>query len=158
VGAIGAFGQGMGDRDIAAAWSGGSVWFKVPESVRIILKGSRPVNVSAKDIALNMLKKFGADGLLGCAVEIYGDDTETFTLDERITISSMATEMGAIALLFPPSGEVIEYCKSRSYQIINPVYAEADTIYANDYELDFGSFRQLLPFRETASYILCRRY
>ena len=48
MGAIGSFGQGMGDQDIAATWAKGSVWFKVPESVKIILKGKRPENVSAK--------------------------------------------------------------------------------------------------------------
>ncbi len=65
LGAIGAFGQGMGDRDIAAAWSRGSVWFKVPESVKIVLAGDRPEHLSAKDIVLNLLQKFGADSLLG---------------------------------------------------------------------------------------------
>jgi aconitase A len=62
------------------------------------------------------------------------------TLDERITISSMATEMGAIALLFPPSSAVIDYCTERSYQLINPVYADPDARYAKTIELDIGSF------------------
>ncbi len=48
LGAIGAFGQGMGDRDIAAAWARGSVWFKVPESVKISFTGDRPANVSCQ--------------------------------------------------------------------------------------------------------------
>ncbi|HLO58495.1 MAG TPA: aconitase/3-isopropylmalate dehydratase large subunit family protein [Bacteroidales bacterium] len=141
LGAIGAFGQGMGDRDIAAAWSRGSVWFKVPETIKVILQGYKPELVSAKDIALNMLRHFGADGLLGYAVEIYGMDTENLTLDERITISSMATEMGAIALLFPPSNAVIEYCKSRSYETINPVYSDNSARYANSITLDLSAFR-----------------
>lgn len=140
LGAIGAFGQGMGDRDIAAAWSRGSVWFRVPETVKITLTGERPENISAKDIVLNMLKFFGADGLLGYAVEMYGEETDMLTLDERITISSMATEMGAIALLFPPSSAVIDYCTERSYQLINPVYADPDARYAKTIELDIGSF------------------
>jgi 3-isopropylmalate dehydratase small subunit len=141
LGAIGAFGQGMGDRDIAAAWSRGSVWFKVPETIKVILQGYRPEMVSAKDIALNMLRHFGADGLLGYAVEIYGMDTENLTLDERITISSMATEMGAIALLFPPSNAVIDYCKSRSYETMNPVYADNIARYAKTITLDMAEFR-----------------
>lgn len=141
LGAIGAFGQGMGDRDIAAAWSRGSVWFKVPETVKIFFNGERNNSVSAKDIALNMLKEFGADGLLGYAVELYGDEVHRLTLDERMTISSMATEMGAIALLFPPSDEVIEYCKSRSYQIINPVHADPEASYAKEFQLDIQLFK-----------------
>lgn len=144
VGAIGAFGQGMGDRDIAAAWSHGSVWFKVPGSVRIHLKGERPEHVSAKDIALHLLRRFGADGLLGYSVELYGDEVEILTLDERITISSMATEAGAIALIFPPSSEIIKYCKARSYQSFVPVYADADALYAQTYELDMADFKQVI--------------
>jgi 3-isopropylmalate/(R)-2-methylmalate dehydratase large subunit len=58
LGAIGAFGQGMGDRDIAAAWARGSVWFKVPKSVKVTLKGAKPTKISAKDIVLNLLKYF----------------------------------------------------------------------------------------------------
>lgn len=140
LGAIGAFGQGMGDRDIAAAWSRGSVWFKVPESVKITLKGKRPELVSAKDIVLNLLKKFGADGLLGCSVEFYGDEVEALTLDERITISSMATEMGAIILLFPPSSMVIDYSRSRSSVDFKPVYADPEALYIKSIELDLSSF------------------
>jgi 3-isopropylmalate/(R)-2-methylmalate dehydratase large subunit len=140
LGAIGAFGQGMGDRDIAAAWARGSVWFKVPESVKISFMGERNPLVTAKDIALNLLKRFGADGLLGYSVELYGEEADKLTLDERITISSMATEMGAIAILFPPSEEVLHYCESRSYSPIFPKYADPDARYLQEHVLDIGLF------------------
>jgi len=73
MGAIGCFGQGMGDQDIAAAWANGAVWFKVPQSVKINLTGKRPGNVTAKDIVLNLLSIFGANKLLGLSVEICGE-------------------------------------------------------------------------------------
>jgi 3-isopropylmalate/(R)-2-methylmalate dehydratase large subunit len=144
LGAIGAFGQGMGDRDIAAAWARGSVWFKVPDSVKITLNGKRPPIVSAKDIVLNLLKKFGADGLLGYACELYGEEVENLTLDERITISSMATEMGAIVLLFPPSPAVLSYCQSRTLVPFEPVYADRDAAYRHLYEMNLESFTPVL--------------
>jgi len=144
LGAIGAFGQGMGDRDIAASWSRGAVWFKVPESIRITLQGHRPPMVSAKDIALNLLKIFGTDSLLGHSVELYGEEVDRFTFDERITIASMATEMGAIILLFPPSSTVIDYCQSRSHTRFTPVYADEDAIYRKEYELKLGEFKPAL--------------
>jgi len=140
LGAIGAFGQGMGDRDIAAAWARGSVWFKVPESVKISFTGERPPNVSAKDIALNLLKRFGADGMLGYVVELYGEEVKKLTLDERITISSMATEMGAIAIIIPPSDAVIHYCESRSYSPVKAVYADMDARYIEELVLDIGIY------------------
>ncbi len=72
LGAIGAFGQGMGDMDISAAWHEGKVWFKIPHSVKINLEGSIPGDVSSKDIVLNLLRIFGANSLLGYSIEIEG--------------------------------------------------------------------------------------
>jgi 3-isopropylmalate/(R)-2-methylmalate dehydratase large subunit len=140
MGAIGSFGQGMGDQDIAAAWANGSIWFKVPESVKIILNGKRPANVTAKDIALNLLSVFGANKLLSYSVEFYGEEIEALTLDERITISSMGTEMGAIILLFTPSPAVMEYCEKSTGHKLEPVFADANAQYAKVIELDLSTF------------------
>ena len=140
LGAIGAFGQGMGDRDIAAAWANGKSWFKVPKSVKITLKGKRPANVYAKDIVLNLLNKFGANTLLGYSVEMYGEDVENITLDQRITISSMATEMGAIIILFPPTDEIIKYAEEHSGRKIENIAADTDAVYDQEFELDMSKF------------------
>ncbi len=140
VGAIGALGQGMGDRDIAAAWTQGSVWFKVPSTVKINIVGKRPANIMAKDIVLNLLHRFGANTLLGNAVELYGDVVEKLTLDERITISSMATEMGAISILIPPSDEVLNYCRECYDGEFIPVYADDNAVYENEFSLDASKF------------------
>jgi 3-isopropylmalate/(R)-2-methylmalate dehydratase large subunit len=110
LGAIGAFGQGMGDMDIAAAWAHGKVWFEVPPTVRLELRGT-PAGTSPKDVALHLLRHFGAAGLLGCAAEVSGPWAEALPLHGRITLASLATEMGAIALLFPPSADVIAHCR-----------------------------------------------
>jgi len=111
LGAIGAFGQGMGDQDIAHAFAYGQVWFKVPPTVRIRLEGQPAPGTSAKDVALVLLRHFGADGLLGCAAELYGAYVDALDLAGRVTIASMCTEMGGIILLFPPNEAVIEYCR-----------------------------------------------
>jgi 3-isopropylmalate dehydratase small subunit len=140
LGAVGAFGQGMGDMDIAAAWNKGRVWFKTPDSVRLKLSGKLPDYVSSKDIILNLLRIFGANSLLGHSVEMYGEASENLTLDQRITISSMATEMGAIIILFPPSKEIIEYCSSRSKVHFDPVYADNDAVYTKTFDIDVTGF------------------
>jgi homoaconitate hydratase family protein/3-isopropylmalate dehydratase small subunit len=144
LGAIGAFGQGMGDMDIASAWNRGRVWFKVPESVRIDLKGKFPPDIAAKDIVLNLLKHFGANTLLGYSLEIYGDDIDNLSLDDRITVSSMATEMGAIILLFPPDQRIIDYCRARTKDDFEPVYADSDALYADTHTIDVTGFRQMV--------------
>ncbi len=140
LGAIGAFGQGMGDIDIAAAFAKGKVWFKVPESVKITLTGKRPGNITAKDITLNLLSVFGANKLLGYSVEIYGEEVDKLTLDERITIASMATEMGAIILLFTPSQEVMDYCEKATGRKLEKISADADAVYAHEFTLDLSTF------------------
>ncbi|HJN06147.1 MAG TPA: aconitase family protein, partial [Bacteroidales bacterium] len=140
LGAICAFGQGMGDKDISAAFNKGKVWFKVPESVKITLTGIRPDNVSAKDIVLNLLHKFGANSLLGMAVEFYGYEVDKLTLDERITIASMGTEMGVIILLFPPNDEVIQYCEKSTGRKLDRIEADSDATYADEHIIDISTF------------------
>lgn len=144
IGAVGAFGQGMGDMDIAAAWHTGKVWFKVPHSVRVNLTGAAPADVSSKDIILNLLKIFGANSLLGYSIEMYGEATEKLSLDERITISSMATEMGAIIILFPPSESIIGYCSQRAGKKFKPLASDSDAYYEKEFTIDAGSFTAMV--------------
>jgi 3-isopropylmalate dehydratase small subunit len=101
LGAVGAFGQGMGDQDIAYAFSYGKIWFKVPPTIKIVLKGTPSKIATPKDIVLILLKEFGANGLLGYSAEIYGKYVDSLMLDGKITIASMATEMGGIIMFFP---------------------------------------------------------
>jgi 3-isopropylmalate/(R)-2-methylmalate dehydratase large subunit len=144
LGAIGAFGQGMGDMDIAAAWHEGKVWFKIPQSVKIILDGAIPENVSSKDVVLNLLKIFGANSLLSCSIEMEGLAVSRLTLDDRITISSMATEMGAVIILFPPTKEVIDYCSKRTGREFKPLYADKDASYYKTFHADAAGFRPMV--------------
>jgi len=129
LGAYGTFGQGMGDKDISYAWSYGKIWYKVPPSVKIILKGTTSKNVTPKDITLKLLEEFGANGLLGYSAEIYGEYVDTLDLDGRITISSMATEMGGIIILFPTKGGVI---------------ADEDADYEKTFEVDISGVKPMI--------------
>jgi len=142
LGAIGAFGQGMGDQDIAVAWAKGSLWFKVPKSIKLNFIGKKPENVSAKDIALNLLGKFGANDLLGYSVEFYGEAIDKLTLDERITIASMGTEMGAIILFFTPNEEIMKYSEARVGRKLELVKADSDAQYEQVIDIDISKYTQ----------------
>jgi 3-isopropylmalate/(R)-2-methylmalate dehydratase large subunit len=144
LGAIGAFGQGMGDMDISAAWHEGKVWFKIPESVKVIFEGDIPEDVCSKDIALNLLRIFGANSLLGYSIEIDGPSVAGLTLDDRITISSMATEMGAVIILFPPSNEILDYCSERTNKEFKALYSDADAKYCKTFLVDVAGFRPMV--------------
>jgi len=128
LGAIGAFGQGMGDKDIAHAWAYGKIWFKVPSSVKIVLKGKPSPLATPKDVVLRLLKEFGADGLLGYSAEIYGEYVDSLSLDGLVTIASMATEMGAIIILFP----------------YDNLKADSDAIYEKTFEVDITDLKPLI--------------
>ena len=140
MGSIGSFGQGMGDQDIAATWAKGFVWFKVPATVKLNFTGKRPANVSAKDVVLNLLGIFGANKLLGYSVELAGPDIDKLTLAERVTISSMATEMGAIILLFSPSPAVLAELKALTGKDYQTVLPDKDAVYEKVFDIDFGKF------------------
>jgi 3-isopropylmalate/(R)-2-methylmalate dehydratase large subunit len=144
LGAIGAFGQGMGDMDISAAWHEGKVWFKVPHSVKIIFAGIIPPDVTSKDIVLNLLKIFGANSLLGYSIEIEGPCVEHLTLDDRITISSMATEMGAVIILFSPSPEIVKYCSAHTKIAYKPLFPDKDALYLKTFNIDVSLFRPMI--------------
>jgi 3-isopropylmalate/(R)-2-methylmalate dehydratase large subunit len=129
MGAVGAFGQGMGDQDIAYAWSAGKVWFKVPKSAKVILIGKPGPTATAKDIVLKMLQVLGAGGLLGYAAEITGEIVNDLTLEDRVTIASMSTEMGGIISLFEPSPAILDYCRNAGGQDFQPIAADGDAHY-----------------------------
>jgi len=144
LGAIGAFGQGMGDMDIAATWHKGKIWFKVPPSAKIVFTGDLHSGLTAKDFILNLLKIFGANSLLGFSVELYGSVIEKMSLDERITISSMGTEMGAIIILFPPSAGIIDFCREKCKTNFIPLFADQDALYDKSFEINVGEFVRMV--------------
>ena len=96
-GALGALGTGSGVTDVAIALAKGRLWFKVPPTVKVILGGSLPSGVSAKDAALTMLKEFGSSELLYYSLEI---ETESLALADKLCIANMALEIGVKDCLF----------------------------------------------------------
>ena len=141
VGAIGAFGQGMGDQDVAYAFARGKVWFKVPPTVRIFIDGERAAGVSAKDITLALLGELGSSGLLGFAAEIYGDVVDAMDLSDRITLASMATEMAGIIILFTPNAAILDELKVLTGRTFEAVAADRDAHYERDIRLDISGLQ-----------------
>ncbi len=134
-GAIGAFGTGMGSSDIALAWASGHTWLKVPETIRIQVRGKLPPRVSAKDLSLVVARQIGNDGAAYRSVEYHGLDD--FSLASRQTLACMTTEIGAKAGLIPPSGEVTE-----RFHIPSWLRLEPGARYERELTVDLGT---LLP-------------
>ena len=145
LGAIGAFGQGMGDQDIAFAYRAGKTWFEVPYTIKITVTGELRPPCTAKDLTLACLRQLGASGALGLAVEFYGPTIEALDLPGRITLSSMMTEMGGIVGLIPPSEEVLAFCRARTgREDLAAVEADPDAQYVQEIEIDISDLEPLI--------------
>jgi len=107
LGAVGAFGQGMGDQDIAFAFKTGRTWFEVPPTMRVVVEGELRYPCTARDLTLAVLREVGSSGALGRAVEFVGPAIEALDLAGRITLASQVTEMGGI-IGFPISGSAAQ--------------------------------------------------
>ncbi len=80
------------------------------------------------------------------AIQLKSKDTaaESLSLDDRITISSMATEMGAVIILFSPSKEIIEYCSKHAANEFKAFYADEDANYFKIFQVDVAGFRPMV--------------
>jgi 3-isopropylmalate/(R)-2-methylmalate dehydratase large subunit len=145
LGAIGAFGQGMGDQDIAFTFKAGKTWFEVPYSIKVTIKGDLKPPCTAKDLTLACLGQLGASGALGQAVEFYGPAVEALDLPGRITLASMMTEMGGIIGLIPPSEEVLAYCRDRTGRSdMAATHADPGAQYTQEIEIDITGLEPLV--------------
>lgn len=114
-GAIGAIGIGMGATDMCSVWLNGSIWLKVPRTIKVNVMGDAPSGVFAKDISLMMVGKLGVMGADYCCVEFAGSYIEGRSLSERMTLCNMSAEAGAKCAIVPAnvaSDEDAEFAES----------------------------------------------
>lgn len=137
-GALNAFSCGWGSTDIAITLAKGKNWFKVPETVKILITGRLPFGVSAKDIILHIIGRLGANGCTYQAVEFYGPVVDQLSMDGRFTISNMAVEMGAKCGFFAVDKKTRSWLKMRTKKKIDPVQADRDAQYAQIMEFDIS--------------------
>ncbi|MBC7329320.1 3-isopropylmalate dehydratase large subunit [bacterium] len=138
-GALGALSTGVGSTDLAAAAFSGKLWFKVPQTIKIILKGNPPPTTQPKDLVLYLIGQMGADGATYKSVELYGDVIKDIDMDGRFTICNMGVEMGAKFMIIPPDEQTIEWAKQHSSRPFTPVWADEDAIYEEIREFDISS-------------------
>lgn len=123
-GAIGAFSSGIDRTEAASLMLTGETWLKVPNSIKMILRGKLQPGVSAKDVVLHIIDDISASGANYCSVEFHGD-LDQFSVEERFTIANMGVEMGAKNAFFPADNVTTKFLKSigipaSQYTAINP--------------------------------------
>ncbi|MBN2156564.1 MAG: 3-isopropylmalate dehydratase large subunit [Candidatus Lokiarchaeota archaeon] len=100
-GAFNCFSTGVGATDICNAFATGTLWFKVPEPLHLIIKKSTfEKGVFAKDLALSLLEEYGVDDLIYQAMEFSGPGLRNLTISSRVTLANMSVEMGAKNAIF----------------------------------------------------------
>jgi 3-isopropylmalate/(R)-2-methylmalate dehydratase large subunit len=138
-GAVNAFATGVGSTDMAAGMLSGSLWFRVPETMKITVKGKLGEGVYAKDIALMMVGDITADGATYMALEIGGETIDDLDLDGRLTISNLAVEMGAKVGLMEADARTLDFFKGRTSARFEPVGSDPGAAYADELEFDVTS-------------------
>ncbi|MCI9135413.1 MAG: 3-isopropylmalate dehydratase large subunit [Lachnospiraceae bacterium] len=128
-GCVGAFSSGIGYTEMASILGTGTMWIKVPETIRVIIEGELPANVTSKDIILRLIGDLGADGATYQALEFAGDTVERMTIASRMTMANMAIEAGAKCALFVPDEKTAEYCKIELTEKETSLAADEDASY-----------------------------
>jgi 3-isopropylmalate/(R)-2-methylmalate dehydratase large subunit len=136
LGAVGAAGFGMGTTDIAGAMYKGRLWFEVPVTIRIDVRGRFKNYVGAKDLILYVIKSLTTSGALNRAVEFSGETIDRMDLSERITVASMVTEMSGDVGFMVPDKRVTHFVESRGGRPVEPLTADTDAVYEKVYEFN----------------------
>lgn len=137
-GAFGAFATGIGATEMSTVWAVGSLWLKVPETIRIEVDGSLPSQVYSKDVILNIIGTLGSDYADYKAVEFYGDVISELSIASRMVISNQAMEMGAKVAIIPPDKKTTEYVRSRTDRPFTQVLADDDAQYSDNKVFDIS--------------------
>ncbi|MBP7505391.1 MAG: 3-isopropylmalate dehydratase large subunit, partial [Prolixibacteraceae bacterium] len=134
-GALNAFAAGIDRTETAGIWKTGETWFRVPDSLKVTLTGKLPPGVFAKDIALYLIGRITAEGADYLSVEFHGDGVATLTIDDRMTIANLASEMGAKNCAFPPDEILRDFLGEANAG----VWADTDAQYVKEITLDLNT-------------------
>lgn len=145
-GALGAFSTGVGSTDMGIAMATGEAWFKVPESIKFVIKGKKKKWVSGKDLILYIIGQIGVDGARYQAMEFTGPAIKDFSIDERFTIANMAIEAGAKNGIFGVDDVTLEYVKGRTIRPYQIYESDADASYVRTIEIDLADVDMQVAF------------
>ena len=142
LGAVGSFSSGVGTTDIVAAWYSGKLWFRVPETIMVILKGKYRAPASAKDLTLKFVKEIGPDKPNYKSLEFLGEPIDDLTLGGRLTLTSMITEVNGKIPFIRPTGATLDFLKQRINGKFEIETADKDADYSDEVEIDV---KNLIP-------------
>ncbi|MFC1565917.1 homoaconitase [Candidatus Neomarinimicrobiota bacterium] len=116
-GGIGCLGTPVVRTDAAGIWATGKTWWQIPPVAKIELKGKLLAGVTGKDVIITLAGHFNKDEVLNYALEFSGDGVQYLSVDDRLTISNMTTEWGALVGVFPIDDTVYNWLTQRANAI-----------------------------------------
>ena len=139
-GAFNAFAAGIDRTETAGLWKQGETWFRVPETIKITLKGKLPEGVYAKDLSLWIIGMMGSSGADYRSIEYHGEGVKSLTISQRMTIANLASEMGAKNAVFP-SDEILEQYYGKK---IEGIWSDPDAEYAKEININLNELFPLV--------------
>ncbi len=138
-GALGAFAAGIGRTEAAAVMATGEIWLRVPESLRIVVEGTLPQRISAKDLILRIIGDIGADGADYRSVEFAGPAIEAMSVGSRQVLCNMAAEMGAKNGYVAPDAVTRAWLAEHTDQPYQEIHPDPDATYAQELFYDVST-------------------
>ncbi len=144
-GAVNALSTGIGSTEAAAVFATGKLWFKVPETIKVVVNGEFNRYVGGKDLILRIITDIGVDGANYKAFEFHGD-VQNISVPDRLAISNMAIEAGGKAGIFPCDDLTREYIKDSVRGEYEPVEADDDAVYCRTLEYDLSKLEPFVSY------------
>lgn len=145
-GALGAFATGVGSTDAGVAMARGKTWFKVPETIKVVLEGKPAKWITGKDIVLELIGRIGVDGARYKALEFTGSAIPHMTMADRLTICNMAIEAGGKCGVFPYDKVTEDYVTGRVQRDFTPIAADPDAEYSETVTIDVSQLKPVVAF------------
>ena len=145
-GALGAFCTGVGSTDLGVAMATGESWFKVPEAIQVVLTGTKPADVTGKDVVLTLIGMIGVSGALYQSLEFTGPGVASLSMADRFSIANMAIEAGAKNGIFPVDERTRAYEAGRVTQPYTEYAADPDAEYVRTVEINLSDLSPVVAF------------
>ena len=145
-GALGGFSTGVGSTDLGVAMATGEAWVKVPDAIKVVLTGTKPEDITGKDVILTLIGMIGVDGALYQSLEFTGPGVHSLSMTDRFTIANMAIEAGGKNGIFPVDEKTIAYIEGRYHKPFDVVEADEDAHYSRVVEIDLSSMKPVVSF------------
>ncbi|MEG2557589.1 MAG: 3-isopropylmalate dehydratase large subunit [Raoultibacter sp.] len=145
-GALGAFATGVGSTDAAVGYATGRAWFKVPETLKIVVSGKLAPDVTGKDLILYLIAMIGVDGALYQVMEFSGSAVAALTMEGRMTVANMAIEAGAKTGIIEVDEVTRAYMDGRVERPYKEYHSDPDAVYRRILEIDAADISPMVAF------------